>query len=810
MLIAHSLMVVLGLLAATGSHATSLPDSYPMAPAEIKPIPIDPALSAWLEEHLEKPMAILLDEARFRALLATQDPLTRHFLETARATHQGKRELALQHARATLAYLEEVKRSPAKDEALSHPLLPIALEEVMKVRDVPAEISALARADLGRHGAGSCAQKDILYDDMTPEYLKNLSTQELLQIVANIDQFKSVNFRRQILRKFTSGLPEHKREAVAEALVLAFANYPSLIGQVDWLRNAAKKAATTGGKSKDKLPPRSPFLEPYASIAEAKELAGKKKQCSEAQAELTKALTPGLDQESLEPAINAGKAIDGCFRARDKLARRKFWEAMQEPLTKAYGYAGWAEARLRIGYIYWVADDFDAARPIFEEVRQKSVAAKDKVYESKAVFSLGRVAEDEKDPSKASQWYKEFVTRFDGLENYEDALMALVMLQFEKRQFAEAWQALDRYIQAQSSLPLDERSIGGMSFGLFWAGRVKMEQNDKATAAELWRRAANEYYSTYYGALSHYMLEKIAGRPLALAPARAPAFRIAALRQSFTPVDRQRVRRIEMLMHLGLTEVAGCELDELATDDNKPEKVLIKAMMLHASGRWLDAIKAYDSLPRSFRMSLPSGFERIIFPRRHVDVINQYAKKAGIDPDLVMALIRQESVFNPIARSPVGALGLMQLMPQTAKMEAARIGTDYVNAEERKQLTVKSVDPLRLVEPETNVAIGIHHMRSLIRKYQNLVIVLSAYNASPSAAQRWMNEFSLHDELMFIERIPYKETRSYVKLILRNYFYYKRWYGPPTNDLVHLDHVTAILIAANRDKTEKSGVGAQP
>ena len=89
-------------------------------------------------------------------------------------------------------------------------------------------------------------------------------------------------------------------------------------------------------------------------------------------------------------------------------------------------------------------------------------------------------------------------------------------------------------------------------------------------------------------------------------------------------------------------------------------------------------------------------------------------------------------------------------------------------------------------------------------KYNSPVYVLSAYNASPSAAQRWMNNIPTKDVLSFIEKIPYKETRAYVKLVLRNYFYYKRWYGEPSDSYKHLDIVAQKLITMAKESKKNA------
>ncbi len=145
------------------------------------------------------------------------------------------------------------------------------------------------------------------------------------------------------------------------------------------------------------------------------------------------------------------------------------------------------------------------------------------------------------------------------------------------------------------------------------------------------------------------------------------------------------------------------------------------------------------------------------FPIYYKNNISKINKK--IEPSIILSLIKQESAFNPKAKSPKGALGLMQVILPTAKM---------IN----KKITRK-----KLKTPKTNLKIGIGYLDKLIKKYNgSLVMALIAYNAGQGNLKKWDKLYRLNKEnnyLLFIETIPFKETKKYVKLIYRNIFYYK-------------------------------------
>ena len=156
------------------------------------------------------------------------------------------------------------------------------------------------------------------------------------------------------------------------------------------------------------------------------------------------------------------------------------------------------------------------------------------------------------------------------------------------------------------------------------------------------------------------------------------------------------------------------------------------------------------------RQNINPSLIKALFPSPYISQIASMAPR-DIDPYIILSLIRQESAFNPSAKSRVGARGLMQLMPGTARRIIRRL-------------------PSRaLRNPQTNLKVGIRYFIKLYQKYnKNLIYTLAAYNAGENRVKRWRRQyFKDHSMLHVIEAIPFKETNLYVKLILRNLFFYK-------------------------------------
>ena len=145
------------------------------------------------------------------------------------------------------------------------------------------------------------------------------------------------------------------------------------------------------------------------------------------------------------------------------------------------------------------------------------------------------------------------------------------------------------------------------------------------------------------------------------------------------------------------------------------------------------------------------------YPRGYNKIIEKYSKEYNVDSSLVFALIREESLYDPKAKSWVGAKGLMQLMDKTAQAL-------------NKKLNINS----SIYSPNKNIQLGTLYLSELLSDFDNNYFeVLAAYNGGPNNVIAWKKRFKNLDYDEFVESIPFKETNGYVKRVLRSYFYYK-------------------------------------
>ena len=167
---------------------------------------------------------------------------------------------------------------------------------------------------------------------------------------------------------------------------------------------------------------------------------------------------------------------------------------------------------------------------------------------------------------------------------------------------------------------------------------------------------------------------------------------------------------------------------------------------------------------RSVVKNIPALFIRYLYPRVYWGSVTKYAKKYGIDPYLILAIIREESRFNKNVKDYKGRIGLMNISPDTAKDIAFRLGLHYKTS---------SV----LYNTDTNIRFGTFYLSWLKKSFKSKFhSVIAGYNAGPRVALKWNGMFGTSNFESYKKNIPYPETRDYLKRVLDNYMIYKSIY----------------------------------
>ncbi len=231
------------------------------------------------------------------------------------------------------------------------------------------------------------------------------------------------------------------------------------------------------------------------------------------------------------------------------------------------------------------------------------------------------------------------------------------------------------------------------------------------------------------------------------------------------PEINSSVRAAEALNLIGESDDA-LDVLEAALDQVKgaePPFQLYFAVMLMRSGEVIKKFQVLATLFREHPEYISKGTLEMLYPINRMELVKHSG--STLDPYLILSLMRQESAFNIRAKSPAGAMGLMQLMPNTARKMERRVS--------RKQL----------FNPEINVRLGTKYFGMLLKQFNGDVeLALAGYNAGPDRVDEWKKRYPGSNRLMFLDMIPFRETREYVASIERNYYWYLNLYAKDVLD----------------------------
>ncbi len=280
----------------------------------------------------------------------------------------------------------------------------------------------------------------------------------------------------------------------------------------------------------------------------------------------------------------------------------------------------------------------------------------------------------------------------------------------------------------------------------YWKGRALKAQNQMLEANGLFAMLSTERH--YYGWLAQEELEaSMRAQPMEYEPTDAD---VEAFAKS------EAIQRAEALQRLEMRWEA--KLEWAAATDNLTDEQLIAAAEYAARQKWYDlAVITADKTKSVHNFNLR-------YPTPYRDLMQPASKDQALDEAWVYGIIRQESRFMHYAKSGVGAAGLMQVMPATAKWVAGKVGwSNYHHG--------------MLHDLDTNISLGTYYMRYTSDLFNGQeTMATAAYNAGPSRAKKWMADVPLEGAI-YAETIPFSETRNYVKKVMANAHIYTQRLG---------------------------------
>ncbi len=372
-------------------------------------------------------------------------------------------------------------------------------------------------------------------------------------------------------------------------------------------------------------------------------------------------------------------------------------------------------------------------------------APEDPAVRPRALFLAGDMAWQRGERDQARERWTELVRSYPGADSVGRAGFLAALALYEDGRITQAASEWEQ-------VHLIDGGTDGLAAG-YWGGRAWSEAGETLRAQGLWQAVMARDSTSYYAVLSARRLDVVPWSP-------APAGESFA---RYTDIDSA-MTRLQLLDALGMDEEVKIELNWLLRGPRvTPERALAIADGLRRIGQTSAAV-AGARRAIAVGAAPDARTYRLLYPWHFGESIAEQANLSGVDPRLVAALIRQESSWEPRARSRVGAVGLMQVMPATGRIIARSLG-------------VRGWRSDHLLEPATNVRFGTWFLAQSIRRWDgDLSRALAAYNAGGTRVPLWSTGRAANDPELFVERISFKETRDYVRIIQRNLVLYEALY----------------------------------
>ncbi len=373
-----------------------------------------------------------------------------------------------------------------------------------------------------------------------------------------------------------------------------------------------------------------------------------------------------------------------------------------------------------------------------------------------AVWKSAWIAEELRDLKKAHELYQNMRKRWPHNKLSREAFFREGFTLYRLGRIDEAREV---FLQiAARRWPDKERNRAS-----FWAAICYERRGDRVTAGKIREELAENIWDDYYTIKSFLMIPKKDSVYQAL----------AALQRQAAPVKYQAAGYRALI---GKFEDAF-EVREVLNEDYAYAALEDTRLKIHTLDEWIalaeiykkfnaygKAYRTYDYINRKFFAGIPFTQKPFIlkqrFPYYYDRIVEEQSRKRGLETELVLALMKQESVFDFKAHSWANAYGLMQLIPATAR-EMASFNRQTLN------------HPEKLFDPEFNIMLGTTYLRYLSKRFNGeKEKMLAAYNAGPHRVIRWQKLPGSGEVDVFIENIEYEQTRDYVRKVMKNYWAY--------------------------------------
>lgn len=396
-------------------------------------------------------------------------------------------------------------------------------------------------------------------------------------------------------------------------------------------------------------------------------------------------------------------------------------------------------------------------------------------YADDSLYRCGRIAYTTNDWKTAAAYFQRSINEYPNGDKLSDAYWELGWIQYRLKEYENAASTFNKM-----SISFKGDDLEGKS--LFWEAKCLEKLSKNTEAIDLYKKVFSINPFSYYGFASAEILkqQKInLGLPEInknLNPQNSNISTILPeIYKDLIPheiKDKNEVNHINKakeLLYIKFFDSAAKEVQASKSEmDANPQKILEISTMYLKSNDYENSIKIiqqnYKKLSSSLTGNLKDYYYYLFYPFAYKDILLKYSNAYNVEPNFLLAIIREESRFKADAGSYAGAQGLMQIMPKTGISIASKIGISNFNVS-------------MLHDPEISIKMGSYYISQMLNNFNgNKYYALGAYNGGPNAMQNWIAKYGNLDINEFIESLTYEETKNYIKKVMASYFVYELLY----------------------------------
>ena len=414
-----------------------------------------------------------------------------------------------------------------------------------------------------------------------------------------------------------------------------------------------------------------------------------------------------------------------------------------------------SDLNIKLARTYWTQGHIKSAKKALYKL---SLWLKGKASRAKVFWIYGRMAEEKRHFKRALWWFDQALAEDFQSDDFRDVV-----------KWYKAWNLRKIGKNEDAATILADlvktcSNIYNKPKYQYWLAKTDEQLKRYDEAKLIYQDLINDDPLGFYGLLAHRETQEL--------------LRVFTDKQSHpqgvTEADKTLLAKmldvpyIEWLISVDENALANSYLDAVSAnyhktnDLNSDDNTWIALFHYYAkAGSYLSLFTQLGHLDEDQRRAILAKNPELIFPRPFFNSVSDSANRFGLSTEFIYSIMRQESAFNPRARSHMDAFGLMQLLPKVARKSARKNHIPFHKTED-------------LYKPNIAIMLGAAHLRQLWDKHGGqLILTTASYNANTKTIEGWLKTRYRGDPLEFIEDIPYEETRNYIKLVIRNLVFYK-------------------------------------